>query len=50
LNNLRVYGDNIQIDFEILDGRPIYEAQDRDKWRAAVNTAANFGVHKMLEI
>jgi hypothetical protein len=42
--------DNIKMDHrEIgLDGVDWIDTQDRDKWRALVNTLLNLGFHKML--
>jgi uncharacterized protein YebE (UPF0316 family) len=37
-----------EIGFGVVDW--IHLAQDRDRWRAVVNTVTNFGFHKMREI
>jgi hypothetical protein len=50
LNGLGVHGDNIKKDLENRDGRQIYVAQDRYKWRAVVNTAVTLGVSIILGI
>jgi hypothetical protein len=47
----RRWEDNIKIDLrEIGEGDMewIYLAQDRDQWRALVNTVTTLGFHKML--
>jgi predicted nucleotidyltransferase len=43
--------DNIKMDVREIEWDAmdwIYLAQDRDQWRAVVNTVMNFGFHKML--
>jgi hypothetical protein len=47
----RRWVDNIKIDLKEIgwDGVDwIDQVQDRDQWRALVNTVMNFGFHKML--
>jgi hypothetical protein len=42
--------DNIQVDLREIDMDWIDLTQDRDQWKALVNTATNHQLHKVLGI